>query len=325
MKKLIYIEEEVRNNLRTQLICKKFKDPEIIYIKKYAEIFNKKNQNFSLQKRNPAIILAKKNNKLLLKTPENYGVGNNINYYFSYMYNCLFDCKYCFLQGLYSSANYVIFVNYEDYINEIKTIIKKNINKKITFFSGYDCDSLGFEPISNFMSYALNNFTDNPNFELEIRTKSTYLKPFLREVKNNIIIAYSFTPKRFSKSYEKGVPGFEKRIKTLKKLCDLDWKIGFRFDPVIIYEGWKEDYSKMFEILFSNIKRNSIHSVSVGNLRFPKSMYKKIIKNNSEEKIFFNLIKKNKLYEANNNNIVNKFCLDKLKDYIDKNKIYFNN
>ena len=90
MKKLIYIEEEVKNNLRTQLICKKFKDPEIIYIKKYAEIFNKKNQNFSLQKRNPAIILAKKYNKLLLKTPVNYGVGNNINYYFTIFKSMMF-------------------------------------------------------------------------------------------------------------------------------------------------------------------------------------------------------------------------------------------
>ena len=42
------------------------------------------------------------------------------------MYNCLFDCKYCFLQGMYSSANYVIFVNYEDYYDEIKKISMKS-------------------------------------------------------------------------------------------------------------------------------------------------------------------------------------------------------
>ena len=30
------------------------------------------------------------------------------------MYNCIYDCRYCFLQGMYSSANFVLFVNFEE-------------------------------------------------------------------------------------------------------------------------------------------------------------------------------------------------------------------
>ena len=46
---------------------------------------------------------------------------------------------------MYSSANYVVFVNYEDYYEEIKKISITNKKKNITLFSGYDCDSLAFE------------------------------------------------------------------------------------------------------------------------------------------------------------------------------------
>ena len=35
------------------------------------------------------------------------------------MLNCIYDCKYCFLQGMFRSANFVIFVNYESFMNEI--------------------------------------------------------------------------------------------------------------------------------------------------------------------------------------------------------------
>ena len=66
------------------------------------------------------------------------------------MYNCLYDCDYCFLQGLYSSANYVLFVNYEDFFEHISHTIEKNKNDSQMFFSGYDCDSLAFDKISGF-------------------------------------------------------------------------------------------------------------------------------------------------------------------------------
>ena len=50
MKKLIYIENEIKEHPRTIAIVKKFKDSKVIYINNYSEVFNKKNQSFDLQK-----------------------------------------------------------------------------------------------------------------------------------------------------------------------------------------------------------------------------------------------------------------------------------
>ena len=50
------------------------------------------------------------------------------------MYNCLFDCRYCFLQGMYNSSNFVIFVNYEDFF-KIRYLEKEYVIKEtIPFF-----------------------------------------------------------------------------------------------------------------------------------------------------------------------------------------------
>ena len=325
MTKIIYIEREIKDHFRTKLICSKISNPEIIVIDRFSEIFNNKNQSFKLQKNNPALIIAKKYKNLIHKTPENYGIGNKYNYYFSYMYNCLFDCKYCFLQGMYSSANYVIFVNYEDYYDEIKKISITNKKKNITIFSGYDCDSLAFEAISNFMSCLIKKMPEYENIELEIRTKSTYSKLFSKNIIKNVIIAYSFTPDRFSNKYEKGVPSVDKRLKVIKRLSNLGWKLGFRFDPVIIYEGWQEDYKELFIKIFQNIDIDNVHSITFGKLRFPDTIYKKLIKENMTESLFFNLEKKKNSYESSNENNIEDFLIENLTKFIDERKIFFNN
>ncbi len=325
MKKIIYIEKEIRDFYRTKLILKKFKDPEVIYIDRYGEIFNKKNQNFKTQKSNPAFILAKKYKKLLHKTPENYGIGNRYNYYFSYMYNCIFDCRYCFLQGLYSSANFVIFVNYEDFLEKINQLSFRYIGRKITLFSGYDCDSLALEQVSGFMNYLINHMHNFKNIDLEIRTKSTNVLPFTEKPQENIIIAYSFTPERFSKKYEKGVPSVKKRISALSKLSKMGWRLGLRIDPIIIYEGWERDYLELFDNIFTSVDFKKIHSITFGKLRFPESIYKKIIKDNLSEKLFFNLQKTNNMYENPHSACIEDFFIRNLKNFVDKRRIFFNN
>ena len=325
MKKIIYIEKEIKNLPRVKNIINKFKDPLLIYIERYTEVFNRKNQNFKLQKINPAIILAKKYGNYLLKTPKTYTIGRKRNYYFSYMYNCMFDCRYCFLQGLYNSSNFLIFVNYEDFFKKINILDSSKHATNTTVFSGYDCDSMAYDSVSNFSNIVLKNFRKAKNIELEIRTKSTFMKPYLRKSIENIVLAFSFTPERFSSKYEIGVANLEKRINVLKNLIEYGWQIGVRLDPFVIYEGWKKDYLNLFDLLFKTIPFNQLHSVTYGNIRFPKDIFMNIKKNYPDESLFFKLIKqKNNVYDEDNGELINNFCKRYLFNYVDKNKVYSN-
>ena len=81
----IYIEEEIAQHPRTLDIIKRFPDASRIACRRYGEVFNRKSQNFRLQKKNPALILAKKHKNLVLPTPKQYSLGAEYNYYFSHM------------------------------------------------------------------------------------------------------------------------------------------------------------------------------------------------------------------------------------------------
>ena len=69
----IYIEEEVRDSPRVEEILGRVRDVPVVPIERYGEVFNRRAQNFRLQKRNPALILARKHGKLVLPAPSGYG------------------------------------------------------------------------------------------------------------------------------------------------------------------------------------------------------------------------------------------------------------
>ena len=116
----VYIEEDTKEDKNTIDILGRIKFKNLIYCNSYSEIFNPQNQNFRIQKIKPSIILAKKKENFIMNTPKDFTIGFKENYYFSHMLNCIYDCKYCFLQGMFNSANFVIFTNFDDFISEIK-------------------------------------------------------------------------------------------------------------------------------------------------------------------------------------------------------------
>lgn len=296
MNNTAYIERSILDSAQAQEILARARPSTIVEIDRYGEVFNPKAQNFRLQKLNPALIVAEKHGKLVLPTPEGYGIGGSNNYYFSHMMNCIYDCRYCFLQGMYQSANHVVFANYDAFFSEISRISHQHKNEATWFFSGYDCDSLALEPVTHFMSHCLDFFSQSAkrpsakngkvpaNAHLEIRTKSTQIRNLLkREPQSNCVIAYSLSPQPIVAEIEHKTPSLSKRIDALKQLQQQGWPIGLRFDPLIAAENFEQLYSDMFDEVFDGLDMSNIHSISLGTFRLPKPFFKKIIKLYPEE------------------------------------------
>jgi len=283
----IYIEENILQHPRVIDIVARFPQARIITCGRYGEVFNPKAQNFRLQKQQPALILAEKYKNFALPAPTGYGIGAKRNYYFSHMLNCLYDCRYCFLQGMYQSANYVLFVNYEDFQDDIRQLCAKSPAEDLHFFSGYDCDSLALEPVTGFAEQFLPFFAEIPNAWLELRTKSTQVRSLLnREPLPRCIVAFSLSPDEIAKKVEDKAPSVERRLDALCKLQEQGWQIGLRFDPLIYQAGYQQQYLQLFEQVFSRIKLNQLHSVSLGVFRLPENFFKKVHKLYPEEKLF---------------------------------------
>ncbi|MBI2192182.1 MAG: DNA photolyase [Planctomycetes bacterium] len=283
----LYVEEEVAEHPRTREVCERFPRAVRILCRRYGEIFNRKAQNFRLQKRNPALILARKHGRLVLETPPGYGLGDHRHFYFSHMLNCLYDCRYCFLQGMYRSAHYVLFVNYEDFRSAIEAKISGFCGETCFFYSGYDCDSLAFEPVTRFAENFLPFFAGHPEAWTEFRTKSTQIQVLLeRKVIPNCVVAFSFTPLGISETLEHRVPPIEKRLKAMKELQERGWKLGLRFDPLIYQPDFRAHYERLYSDVFRVLRPEGLHSVSLGPFRLPKSLYENMYRLYPDEKLF---------------------------------------
>jgi spore photoproduct lyase len=282
----IYIEEEVLESERVRNLLDRFSQVPQVVCGRYGEVFNRKSQNFRLQKTAPALILAKKHGNKVLSAPSGYGYNDSKSYYFSHMLNCVYDCRYCFLQGMYSSANYVLFVNYEDFEKAIAEKIEENRGGGV-YYSGYDCDSLALEPVSNFCSHFLPVFRRYPDAELEIRTKSTQVRCLLdTEVVSNCVIAMSFTTNEAAKQWEHKVPSIEKRLEALYKLQLAGWKVAIRFEPLILGAEGLAPYEALFSKIFSKLDIKRLHSVSSGLFRMPVDFHKRIVKLYPDEELY---------------------------------------
>ena len=282
----VFIERQVTEHPNTKLILERLPNSNVIEINRHQELFNKRQQNFRLQKKNPALILAKKYENFVLPAPIGFGMDARKSYYFSHMFNCIYDCRYCFLQGMYSSANYLLFVNYEDFFQAIFNKINKYQNSSLTFFSGYDCDSLAFEKISRFAQRSLDFFEIYPMTDFELRTKSINIGSLLaRNPVKNCIVAFSLSPQKIANVLDVKAPSVARRITAIKKLAQSGWLVGLRFDPLIFCAGWEIMYSELISDIMRGLDISKIHSVSYGPLRYPKEMYKRITELYPESKL----------------------------------------
>lgn len=322
----LYIEEAIREHPRVLEIMDRFPQARHIFCERYTEIFNRKNQNFRLQKKNPALILARKHHGFVLPAPAGYGIGGQKHYYFSHMLNCLYDCRYCFLQGMYRSANYVLFVNYEDFQDEIRSLAEQCPEQESWFFSGYDCDSLALEPVSHFVEAFLPVFSGLPNAWLELRTKSTQIRSLLRsEVVENCVVAFSFTPDEVAQAVEHRAPSVKKRLDAMVRLQSKGWKLGLRFDPLIYQEGFESQYRQLFEDVFARIDRESLHSVSLGTFRLPKNYFRTLSRLYPDEPLMACRYEENQgmvSYPSVLETQMKDFCSHELLTYIPEDKFF---
>ncbi len=275
----IYIEDSILTHPRTQSILSKFKNANVIPIKHYKDVFNRKNQNFTLQKSKPNLILAKKTDHFLYP-----GSGFSPNFSHEHFYyntlalNCIYDCEYCYLQGMFSSANLVLFVNWEDFFQATDAFLEKN--KSLYLALSYDTDLLAIESFFPATAAWLEFAESRENLTIEIRTKSANFRGIQNQSPiPNAILAWTLSPERIAKEIEHKTPGLSARLDSIREASERGWKVRLCLDPILRTKIWKEDYKDLAEKIKSHLNPTNITELSIGgfrmNLDFLKEMQQK--------------------------------------------------
>jgi DNA repair photolyase len=319
----LYVEADLRDHPRVEALRRKYPRALFVPVERYGEVFNRNHQSFRLQKRMPSLIVARKRGSYLMPAP--YGIGGDRNFYFSHVLNCLYDCRYCFLQGMYRSAHYVLFVNYEDF-QEAMVETGEGPREETYFFSGYDGDSLVLEPITGFLDAFLPFFAEHPRLVVELRTKSVAIAPLLaRDAFPNCVVAFSFTPQPVSTALEHGVPPVEARIAAAARLAERGWRIGLRFDPLVLTPGSRELYSELFRQVFAAVPAETVHSVGFGAFRLPNDFFQRIARSYPEERLFASELEQRDgmvSYPASVERELQELCRRELLRYVPRSRLF---
>ncbi|MEX6519590.1 spore photoproduct lyase family protein [Fusobacterium animalis] len=321
----IYVEKKILNNKNTLEILSKFKDVKIIEIDNYKEVFSSNNQDFHLQKLGQKLILASNKSNMIYKGAVVCESFENDNFYYtSSIINCVYDCEYCYLQGVYSSGNIVIFVDIEKVFEEVEELYNKL--KTLYLCVSYDTDLLAIESICGFSEKWYYFIENKKDLKIELRTKSGNIDKFLNlKPLDNFIIAFTLSPENIALRNEKYTASFKNRVKAIKELQEKGWKVRICIDPLIYSDNFEKNYSQMIEYLFNEIDKEKIIDISIGVFRISKEYLKKMRNQNQNSEILyypFECIDGVYTYSDKIKSYMLNFIKEQFLKYIDERKIY---
>ena len=321
----IYVEKKILNNKNTLEILSKFKDVKIIEIENYKEVFSSNNQDFHLQKLGQKLILASNKANMIYEGAVVCESFENDNFYYtSSIINCVYDCEYCYLQGVYSSGNIVIFVDIEKVFEEVEELYNKL--KTLYLCISYDTDLLAIENICGFSEKWYYFIEDKKDLKIELRTKSGNIDKFLNlKPLDNFIVAFTLSPENLALKNEKYTASFKNRVKAIKELQEKGWKVRICIDPLIYSDNFEENYGQMIEYLFNEIDKEKVIDISIGVFRISKEYLKKMRNQNQNSEILyypFECVDGVYTYSDKTKSYMINFIKEQFLKYININKIY---
>lgn len=273
----IYVEKTVSDHPRTKRILDRFPQANIIEIDHYKDVFCRRGQNYILQQRAQNLIIGAKQGKLIYNgAPVCQSFGNENFYYTSCMMNCIYDCEYCYLKGMYPSGNVVVFVNLEDIFDEVRRILAEHA---MYLCISYDTDMLGMEQITGYTREWIRFVETQRNLTVEIRTKSAD-RLFWQghSPVSGIIYGFTLSPQAVIDAYEHKTPALKQRIACAAEAVQRGFAVRLCFDPMIYCPDWEQKYDGMLEQVFSEIDMEKILDISVGTFRVSQEYLKKMRK-----------------------------------------------
>ena len=211
----------------------------------------------------------------------NAGCGYNL---INLGFGCRFECEYCFLQQYQNLHAVLLPANVQDFLDKIdKAQFRKGPFDRVRIGSGEFTDSLVFDELTRYSHDLVPFFKKRPHLQFEFKTKSTCIEGLLKEGgTENVVVSWSVNAPQFIEQVEHFTPSLTQRLEAAKQVARAGYRLGFHFDPVVPFEGWKEAYLSAAEQIAASVPQEKVAWISVGLLRFSREL-KKVVENRFPE------------------------------------------
>jgi spore photoproduct lyase len=182
---------------------------------------------------------------------------------------CFYRCEWCYLKLTYRAAFPFITVRVQ--YERIKDQLRKRLaelKEPVIFNSGELADSLSMEHLTRAGREFIPWFGQSENGCLFMLTKSDNVDDILDLPHNgHTIIAWSMNHALISQKYELGAPSFESRLLAARKVQEAGYRVRIRLDPIIPFQGWKEEYLAPLRGFLSRSLRKALRLGRCGSKR----------------------------------------------------------
>ena len=323
------MEQAIKDNPAVDAILKQFQNATIIYIKHYKDVFCRASQHYNRQQASHTLIIANKSGAKIYKgSPVCQSFDNEYFYYTSCMMNCIYNCEYCYLKGMYQSGYMVLFVNLQETFYEVSHLLKKH---PVYLCVSYDTDLMAMENIfhlgeswCNFVNTINEQFSNK--LTIEIRTKCGSISNWKNLTANpNVIFAFTISPEYVIDAYEGGTSSHDSRLACAADVMEMGFPVRLCFDPMIHCPDWQKHYKAMIDKAVETIDFSRLYDISIGSFRISKE-YLKQMRRNMKDSAIANFPYENTAgfyhYPTDLQNEMEHFLLDKLTKHISPDKIF---
>ncbi len=172
---------------------------------------------------------------------------------------CNFWCEYCYLFKTHWNTPFSThYVNYGKMLQTLHKVDQSLLQPRL-FNSGELGDPLAIESVTGWAEYTIPEVGKMKHVRLLILTKSDEVDGLLNlPHKGKTIISFSLNTERNAKGFEHRTPSPEERIIAGKKAKDAGYPVRVRIDPLFFYPGWREDYGRLVEMIYTHFKPDVI-------------------------------------------------------------------
>ena len=170
------------------------------------------------------------------------------DYEFSLVSNCPGNCEYCYLQTTQGSKPYLkVFANLEDIFGTIRHYLDSRPGETTTFEVASLGDPLGLEHLTGSLAETVNFFGGLENARLRIVTKYDNVGTLL-DAKHNghTRFRFSINARYVIQNFEHNTASLDERLAAASKIAAAGYPMGFVVAPIMVFEGWKEQYEELF-------------------------------------------------------------------------------
>ena len=202
------------------------------------------------------------------------------------VFNCPFDCSYCFLQNYLNDGIIKVVGDIESLLDEVREKINKEPWRLFRIGTWELGDSLAFENETGQGAKLIEAFSTFSNAVLELKTKADCVDNILKLNHNKrTVISWSLNTDAVIRQEEHRTASLEARLQAIKKTLEAGYLVGLHFDPMIYYDGWDKGYEMLVHSVFEIVPPEQIAWISIGSLRFNPEMKKKVENNYPDSKL----------------------------------------